>query len=48
MQKKGATVRNTVDLLITQIAIEHKAMLLHNDRDSDAIAKICDLKMYKK
>lgn len=47
-RKKGATVRNTVDLLVAQIAVEHKATLLHNDRDFDAIAKICDLKLYKK
>jgi predicted nucleic acid-binding protein len=47
-RKKGATVRNTFALLIAQIAIEHKATLLHNDRDFDAIAKICELKLYKK
>lgn len=47
-RKKGATVRNTVDLLVAQIAVEHKATLLHNDRDFDTIAKICDLKLYKK
>lgn len=47
-RKKGATVRSTVDLLVAQIAVEHKATLLHNDRDFDAIAKICDLKLYKK
>ncbi len=47
-RKKGATVRNTVDLLVAQIALEHNAMLLHNDRDFDAIAKICELKLYKK
>ena len=47
-RKKGATIRNTVDLLVAQISIEHKATVLHNDRDFDAIAKICDLKLYKK
>jgi predicted nucleic acid-binding protein len=47
-RKKGATVRNTVDLLIAQIALENKATLLHNDRDFTAIADICDLKVYKK
>jgi hypothetical protein len=47
-RKKGATVRNTVDLLVAQISIEHKTTLLHNDRDFDTIAKICGLKLYKK
>jgi len=47
-RKKGATVRNTVDLLVAQITIEQKATLLHNDRDFEAIAKICDLKLYRK
>jgi predicted nucleic acid-binding protein len=47
-RKKGATVRNTVDLLVAQIAIENKAALLHNDRDFTAIAGNCDLKIYKK
>jgi predicted nucleic acid-binding protein len=47
-RKKGATVRNTVDLLVAQISIEHKATLLHKDRDFEAIAKISDLKLHKK
>ncbi|HTG00726.1 MAG TPA: PIN domain nuclease [Nitrospirota bacterium] len=47
-RKKGTTVRNTVDLLVAQITIEHKATLLHKDRDFEAIAKICGLKLYKK
>jgi predicted nucleic acid-binding protein len=47
-RKKGATVRNTVDLLVAQIAIENKATLLHKDRDFNTIAGICDLKLYKK
>lgn len=47
-RKKGSTVGNTVDLLVAQIAIEHKAALLHNDRDFGAIAGDCDLKVYKK
>lgn len=45
-RKKGLTVRNTVDLLIAQIAIENKARLLHQDRDFDAIARACGLKIY--
>jgi hypothetical protein len=46
-EKKGTTVGNTVDRLVAHIAIEHEATLLRNDRDFDAIAKICDLRLYK-
>lgn len=45
-RKKGLTIRSTVDLLIAQTAIEHNAQLLHNDRDFDAIAGVCGLKIY--
>lgn len=44
-RKKGLTVRSTVDLLIAQIAMEYQASLLHNDRDFDAIAQVCDLRI---
>ncbi len=47
-RKKGLTVRNTIDLLVAQIAIENKAYLLHQDRDFDTIARICPLKIYGK
>lgn len=45
-RKKGLTVRSTVDLLIAQTAIEHNAILLHNDRDFEAIATVSSLKLY--
>lgn len=45
-RKKGLTVRSTVDLLIAQAAIEHNAILLHNDRDFEAIATVSPLKLY--
>jgi predicted nucleic acid-binding protein len=44
-RKKGFTIRSTIDLLIAQIALEHRVTLLHNDRDFDAIAQVCDLKV---
>jgi predicted nucleic acid-binding protein len=47
-RKKGAAGRNTVHVSVAQISLEHKATLLHNDRDFDAIAKICELTIYKK
>ncbi|MFQ5752591.1 MAG: PIN domain nuclease [bacterium] len=43
-RKKGVTIRNTVDCLIAQTAIEHKLFLLHNDSDFDRISLICELK----
>lgn len=46
-RKKGLTVRSTVDLLVAQIALEHRAALLHNDRDFDALAQVCDIRIYE-
>ena len=47
-RKKGYTVRSTIDLIIAQIAIEHRAALLHRDGDFDAIARVSDLDIYTK
>jgi predicted nucleic acid-binding protein len=44
-RKKGLTIRSTVDLLIAQIALEHDLVLLHNDRDFEALAQVCALKL---
>ena len=41
---KGITVRSTVDCLIAQIAIENELLLLHNDRDFEAMAAVVPLK----
>ncbi len=46
-RKKGFTVRSTVDLLIAQIAIENDLILMHNDKDFDAIANVSGMKVYK-
>jgi len=45
-RKHGVTIRSTVDCIIAQIAIENKALLLHNDRDYTYIAKFTELKFY--
>lgn len=37
---RGHTVRSSVDCLIALTAIEHDLVLLHDDRDFDAIASI--------
>ena len=38
LRRRGVTVRGTIDILIALIALENKLLLLHNDRDFDAIA----------
>jgi predicted nucleic acid-binding protein len=43
---KGLTIRSTIDLFIAQIALENDAVLLHNDRDFEAIASVSTLKIY--
>ena len=38
LRHQGITVRNTIDCLIATSAIEHDLLLLHDDRDFEAIA----------
>lgn len=38
LRRRGVTVRGTIDVLIALTAIQNKLLLLHNDRDFDAIA----------
>ena len=45
-RKKGLTVRSTVDCMIAQIAIENELLLLHNDRDFEAMAAVAPLKLF--
>jgi predicted nucleic acid-binding protein len=47
-RKKGITIRSTIDCLIAQIALEQNLLLLHNDRDFDAMAPIIKLRLYKR
>jgi predicted nucleic acid-binding protein len=46
-RKKGLTIRNTTDLLIAQIALENDLILLHNDKDFDTLAGMCNLRIYR-
>jgi predicted nucleic acid-binding protein len=39
-RRAGFTVRKTSDCLIAAIALEHGALLVHNDRDFQALARI--------
>ena len=44
LKQMGRTIRSTLDCCIAQLCLEHEAMLLHNDRDFDAIATVRPLK----
>lgn len=47
LRHKGITIRNAVDCMIAAVAIEHDIPLLHKDRDFNAIAEYCGLKILK-
>lgn len=40
LRRLGQSVRSTIDCCIAQIAIEHKVLLLHEDRDFERIADV--------
>lgn len=44
LQRKGITIGSPIDCCIAQIAIDRDLMLLHIDRDFEAIASVCSLK----
>lgn len=44
LQRKGVTIGSPIDCCIAQIASDHDLPLLHNDRDFEAIASVCNLK----
>jgi len=39
LKRRGVTVRSSIDALIALTAIENDLLLLHNDRDYDAMAE---------
>lgn len=43
-RRRGVTIRSGVDCLIAQIALENEAVLLHDDDDFDAIARVRPLR----
>jgi predicted nucleic acid-binding protein len=47
LRKKGITIRTPLDCMIASVAIEHRAPLLHNDRDFDKIADHTNLEVVK-
>ncbi|MEO0015100.1 MAG: hypothetical protein RLZZ535_3489 [Cyanobacteriota bacterium] len=47
LRRQGITVRNTIDCCIAASAIEHNLLLLHINRDFEAIAKGTSLNQIK-
>lgn len=47
-RKKGLTIRSTIVCLIAQIALEQDLLLLHNDKDFNAMAPIIKLRLYNR
>ena len=39
-RSQGLTIRTAVDCLVGQLALEHNALLVHNDRDYLALARV--------
>jgi len=39
LRKRGLTVRSPIDCCIAHLAIENRALLIHNDRDFDVIGQ---------
>jgi hypothetical protein len=47
-RRAGTTPRSSNDCLIARIAVEHALVLLHDDRDFEAIAAVIpDLRLYR-
>lgn len=45
-RKRGITIRSTIDCLIAQTALEHDLLLLHSDKDFEAMAQVVPLKFW--
>ncbi len=48
LRRKGITVRSSIDILIALTAMENNLMLLHDDRDFDAIVSGTNLRSLEK
>ena len=46
-RRQGITLRSSIDCLIAQCAIEHKLVLLHNDRDFKQMANVITVLEHK-
>lgn len=46
-RRNGSQIRNTIDTLVSAIAIENDFEVFHNDRDFNTISKYTKLKIFK-
>ncbi len=46
LRQKGVTVRKTIDVMIATFCIENQIVLLHSDRDFDAMQQHLNLKIW--
>lgn len=47
LRQAGHTIRSVVDCLIGTIAVENSLLLIHDDRDFEAIAQVCPLNHHR-
>ena len=47
LRRRGRTIRSSIDCCIAQIAIDHRVLLIHEDRDFETIAEIRPLLQYR-
>ena len=47
LRRRGRTVRSPIDCCIAQLALEHDALLVHRDRDFEAIADVRGLRQQR-
>ena len=44
LKRRSKTMTSILDCCIAQIALDHRLTLVHNDRDFEVIAGVCELK----
>ena len=47
LRRKGQTIRSLIDCCIAQVALDHDILLIHNDRDFEAIAELRPFKQQR-
>lgn len=47
LRRQGLTVRSPIDCCIAQAALENDLLLIHNDRDFEAIAQVRSLQHFR-
>jgi predicted nucleic acid-binding protein len=47
LRRRGLTVRSPIDCCIAQVALDNEFLLIHNDRDFEAIAQVRELQHFR-